>query len=428
MWPILKSIKTFFKSRLNSWQKALTVLGCMTGAVLSIGLIAGGIAAIPFTGGASLMPAWLGMIFFIVLVTGSFGSAGKYIGMSIDTLISNEKPTNEKIATVAGCLVGLIVSVLAIPLHSFGVGFIAEHAAVAAWEVILPFIPLTIGAFGSACSYIGRSIDALTNNKTIFDLFRKYSRAAQKQREQMPLMSSSGQAVRASLSVKCDDAPGFRNPAGMEQSPANLAVPAEGMKRCRSAPCLSLFNPQWSRRSTESMQSRFTQCDEGIKKYLDMSKVTDSHLGFFARHFDRDRGKARAQAYLSLLNNAKTAFEQGVIAYALLAAHDGKTLKNIVCAQMGFHSLREARNKLGWYIRQSLASRAELRLLENEVISRIVKYTNDKKSYASGCYDDALEILETLARSAACASNRMQFTQSGNDMPDLKAEIRSIAV
>jgi len=168
---MLRKIGNFFTSRLNSFQKGLTLLGCIFGCALSIALVLTGLAAIPFTGPGSLLPMWLGTLIFITLVTGSFGSAGKYMGLSIDTILNKEKLNNEKIATVAGCSIGFILSILAIPLHFVGIGIIAEKISIPVWEVILEFIPLTIGSFGSACSYIGKSIDALTNGKTIVDVF-----------------------------------------------------------------------------------------------------------------------------------------------------------------------------------------------------------------------------------------------------------------
>ncbi|OGT41460.1 MAG: hypothetical protein A3F42_00445 [Gammaproteobacteria bacterium RIFCSPHIGHO2_12_FULL_37_34] len=169
----VRKIVYFFKNRFNSCQKALTTLGCIIGVPLSIILIITGVAAIPFTGASSLLPSSLALLLFLVIVTGSFASAGKYIGLSLDTILNKEQLTNEKIATIAGCCIGLTLSIVAIPLHFVGVRFILEKAAIAMWALFTYFVPLTIGAFGSACSYIGRSIDTITNQKTIFDFFEK---------------------------------------------------------------------------------------------------------------------------------------------------------------------------------------------------------------------------------------------------------------
>ncbi len=172
MWPILKKSYVFLKSCLNDYQKLFTILGCLLGLVLAIVLIAGGIAAIPFVGPGSLLPLWLGSMLFALLVTGSFGSAGKFIGLSIDTILNKEKLTNEKIGTVAGCALGVVISILSIPLHFVGLTLIARGIILPAMKIIWPFIPLTIGMFGSACAYIGRVVDIFTGDKTVIDLLK----------------------------------------------------------------------------------------------------------------------------------------------------------------------------------------------------------------------------------------------------------------
>src|SRR3990167_1880114 len=170
MW-IVKKISDLYRNRFKSFQDLLVLIGCVVGIPLAIILVLTGIAAIPFTGGTSLLPALIGTALFVLLVTGSCASAGNYIGLSIDSMIKKEPLTNAKIATIAGCIIGVALSIVAIPLGFVGVPFIVEKATIPLWTLFLCFVPLTVGRFGSACSYIGRAVDTAVG--TLANFFRK---------------------------------------------------------------------------------------------------------------------------------------------------------------------------------------------------------------------------------------------------------------
>ncbi|MBX3709434.1 MAG: hypothetical protein KIT56_03695 [Gammaproteobacteria bacterium] len=400
MISLIRKISHFFKTRLNSFQKIFTILGCITGFGLSIAFIASGIAAIPFTGGGSLLLGGIAAALFIVLVTGSFGSAGKYIGLSIDTIISKEKVTNEKIATVAGCLIGLIISLLAVPLNYVGVGFIAEKAAVASWEILLPFIPLTIGAFGSACSYIGRSIDALTGGKTIFDLFSNKNIPSKQNEEKKPLHEPENIVTNNNILNSQDMNKNFSMKKSLSLpcfSPGDLKRKdnSRPLKRSCSVGQIGI-KTHHSNKQSLNKSVNITNARSGIEAYLRLSREQNSHLGFFSKCFDSERGKIRAEIYLKLLSSLETDSQKTVIIYSLLASDDGTMLKEQVSKNMGYKDSDTAKTEFAVLIKKQVPLN-RLRLLNNEVISPLVKYTNNMKTLDSGYYDDALECLKMLS-------------------------------
>ena len=162
------AIRNFFK-QFNTFQKAFITFGCLIGLPLGVLLVLLGAAALPFIG----LPLWLAIPIFVILVTGNFASAGDYVGQSIDAIRSIKKDglNIEKVATIFGCILGLALSIIAIPFHAIGVRFIVDKALIPIGTKLAYFFPLNMGQFGSAFSYIGRAIDNLY--KAFVNFFKK---------------------------------------------------------------------------------------------------------------------------------------------------------------------------------------------------------------------------------------------------------------
>ncbi len=355
MW---KKIREFFTSRFDTYQKVLMLVGLIIGLPLSIALVAGGIAAIPFTGGASAIPAWLGYTLFIFLTTGAFISTGNYLGIMIDTVKDKEKPNNEKIGNFICCSLGLIFSIVTVP---FGIA--------AGWNILAASATFltTIGNFGSAGTRLSRIIDNLTNNKTIFDL----------------------------VSSKPDKI------ASVDVNPSKEIIVSPPRRRLSEVPSLkparrwsfSDIQGELSRRPTvkninniipdinpivvnpsEELNKKFAA---GINTY---SALKGSHLSWVTRLFDGNRGAKRANVYQTLFTNAKSEFEKNVIAYSLFASDDGETLQNTMFQEMGYTSLEEARNKLSKSILSEINSDDKKEInttVLNKAIGSIVKKANN---------------------------------------------------
>lgn len=356
IFKLIKNVHAFFKNRLNSFQKILTVLGCVTGFIAAILLIVTGVAAIPFTGGASLLPLWLGIPIFILLVTGSFGSAGKYVGMSIDTLLEEEKANNEKIATFIGCIIGFIISLLGIPLHFVGLPIIAQNANLSLWKLLFPFIPLTVNAFGSACSKVGKAVDACTNGKTIFDLMR--SKKMNENIESMTLAANETHHV----SIKK-----LTSISNVREQLTNH---------------LSRFNKK-------------EKLERGIHYYLSMSQQKNNSFHFFSRYSHQEKGVLRAKAYKALYKHTHSSFQRKVITYSLFASRDGRTLQKNVYQSLGYQSLKAAKEAMRLQIKTELTSMTKMKILNQFVIKPIIVNANTNKSFKSGVFDDALDILKS---------------------------------
>jgi hypothetical protein len=393
-------VKFFFK-KFDTFQKLFTFLGCGFGLLLAIILLVSGIAAIPFTGGASLLPTAAAIPFFIFLLTGGMGSAGKYIGLSIDTIIDKEKPTNEKLATLIGCAIGALLTILAFPLKFVGVGFIVEFIHVPLWEIALLFVPLTIGAFGSAASYIARVCDTAFNQKTILDLLFK----PKLEDNQTTIVNAIFPPQQKTHSCQNNAIDNKQLESTLEKTQSqDINVKRSRPTLIKARSCQQIINKNQKKPVLESSPSSFFI--QGIHSYLNMPRYDNSHLHWTSIFFDNKRGLNRALTYLQLFRAAQSELEKDIIAYSLFASLEGKTLQKVVFTKMGFHSLSVAqaffKNKIdsGILTKQTEKKQSEInkdipvqKKLDHRVIAEIVKKANNNVSVSSGKYTEAISSL-----------------------------------
>lgn len=374
----LGKVRHFFKTRFNTYQKVLTSLGLIFGFILAIVLVFGGIAAIPFIGPGSFMPIGLAIALFIFLTAGSFASAGRYLGTAIDTVLTDkEKPNNEKLATLIGSILGLIITIAAFPFCCVGVGIMAVSAPI--WLIIMAFIPLTPGALASSSSYVGRFIDYFTGGKTVLDgIYALQDHARYGPSENIPAhlpIHPLPKLKRASSGALHQE----------EERPAQL-------KRSYSS-VADIHN------KLNVLSKKMRHFDDGIEKYLTMPRDPQAtHLHWLSSYFDNERGMIRASTYRYLFAHAGSEFEKKVIVFSLLASNDGATLQKQVYEAMKYTSLDAARKELEEAIRTDIKNDSVIKdLLNHSVIASIIKNTNKKKSVDSDEFDRALDILNGIS-------------------------------
>ena len=289
--------KIFIKLRYRyNFERAFQLIFGILGFIISIALIVGGLAAVPFTGGASLLPVWLGWLIFSAIFTTVFLVAGRMLGIVIDTIISairGEKINNEKLGSAIGCVVGIIIAVLAWPLHFFYIPYVVSLALMPLWEAFLIFIPVVISMIATVGRNIGRVIDVETQDNIVTS---------------------------------------FRGIYEYFMGTTNSILAANNVQEEKKVD------------STLVIMSAVNSTIQGIEEY---KKLDGSHLNSVVKLIDPDTGKKRAEIYLFLLqNNTRIEFDlqRAIILYTMLEYGGGPTLKQEVKKAVGEETVRELDN------------------------------------------------------------------------------------
>src|SRR5437868_5083086 len=95
---IISRVYQYLRKRYYTYESVFQLLGAVAGVAVATTLLAMGVAALPFTGGISLLPAWLAGIIYFGVVSTTFLAAGRFVGITLDALTSKEKSNNEKLA------------------------------------------------------------------------------------------------------------------------------------------------------------------------------------------------------------------------------------------------------------------------------------------------------------------------------------------
>lgn len=335
---ILQGLGKFFKyiwSRYHTFENTLQAAGMMTGFVVSIILLSAGIAAVPFTGGASLLPAWIGMLAFIGIVTTTFLAAGRMIGITIDTVINfiqGDRVNNEKLATAIACVVGLIFAGLALPLNFFVVPFISSAAMIPTWEGFMIFLPVTVSTIASIGRHLGRTFDRHVKQKiSIHDVINKL--VSWFKRKEMVIEMNS--RVTHDRLVN-----GHR---GIE---------------------IYLGN-------------------RGDQEYKHQATKPPTAPGGWARYFDPETGKNRATVYRKMLKDKRTPkdLQKAIVLYTMLKSGRGNVLKETVRESMGYSSVVEAKEDLRKYIHQHVQPVKYRKFLHEHVIGKLGLFADKGRKF-----------------------------------------------
>lgn len=231
----------------ESYQRKLTVFGIVCGLIVAIILLATGIAAAPFTGGLSLVPLWLGLPLFCLTTVGSFASAFSYVGKAVDTFVDGrEKVNNERLATVVGCVLGLGLSVLALLFSFTPIAWLATLSLTQSQAAPI-FIPLAVGMLASACSYIGRGLDALMKERTVLDFYAWLKTKFVKPENETgySLVSTSSLQIVSRISISSDDSATSTSTSTPREEVGYQSVLRKPLRRTQSAPDLgTLYTPE----------------------------------------------------------------------------------------------------------------------------------------------------------------------------------------
>lgn len=321
----------YLRKRYNSFENSFQLAGAIIGFILSIVLIATGVALIPFTGGASLLPMWLGCIIFVGIFTTAFLAAGRMLGIMFDTVLDiyhGRKINNEKLATAVACCFALILAAVAWPLHFLYIPYVVSSAVLPIWEAFLIFIPILISIIAAVGRHIGRAIDRQVRQKgNIYDFFKKIYDYGKK---------------------------GYVSLIGEENIDQELQIIS----------------------STLKINEAVAKAIEGIKEYQELD---GSHLGVLVTLFDPDTGKERADTYYWLLNNHKsvtTDLQKAIIIYAMLAHDYGPTLNQKVRNKMGNEMVVE----LDKYIDANVAPKAR-RFMEEKIVTPLSLFAGYSKRF-----------------------------------------------
>ncbi len=177
MMKYLSSITSYFKERLNTWEKRCLVLGGTAGLTVAIIALTLGVAASPFTGGGSLVAA-LGVILFY---TAAGAGSLKYIGKGIDSIVDLNQTgntNNARLAALSGATVGLGLGVASLFCPAIGaIGTLINLFQIDKLAIWLASSLLTLGWTGFAAAgaeRMGAIVDAHTAGQSVAIKFFKW--------------------------------------------------------------------------------------------------------------------------------------------------------------------------------------------------------------------------------------------------------------
>jgi hypothetical protein len=333
------NIFRYLWDRYSSFENVFQLLGLIIGFIVSIILLAAGVAAIPFTGGASLLPAWIGALAFFFIVTTTFLAAGRMMGILIDTVIDfiqGVRVNNEKLATAIACAVGLIFVVAALPLHFVVVPFIAAEAVIPVWQGFMIFLPATISSIAAIGRHIGRTIDRHVQQKiSTHDLLNKV----------VGWIKGEEQVADLRNTVTHD----------------------------------KLVDGHWG--------IKLYLGNRGVEKYqyLTVAKPIPpaTLVASIKSRFDPKTGKNRGVVYHNMLKdkNAPTDLQKAIVLYTMLKSGRGRALRETVRENMGYGSVVEAKEDLRKYIHQHLLALEDRKFLQEHVTNKLGLFANNGKTF-----------------------------------------------
>jgi len=100
-------------------------------------------------------------------------SSSKFFNMFKHLALRIFKSNNRSLATVFGCLGGLTIGIILVVEHQVSIAIIGVPDSVA-WDIVT--VLLATGTGGNLSSYMGATVDILSNEKTIFDLIGSFCR------------------------------------------------------------------------------------------------------------------------------------------------------------------------------------------------------------------------------------------------------------
>lgn len=409
----------FFKKR-YSLEHAFQLLGGFLGFFISLALLIGGIAAVPFTGGASLVPVWVGWLIFVGLVTTTTLAFGRFFGITLDTMISSQKSNNEKLATVAAFVVSMLIAGLASPLAYASAPFLNVFAYKSPWGMMVAFFISTSQSITSIGRHIGRTVDKHFDQKTLPDRFKKIGAYIQ---NTFGLGNEEAQEVIAE-DMHADIANQARNAtAGIIDY---LQQPREG-QGSHLSPSSQLFDYKAGTRRGIVLLKLMGALE--IEEQALREAALKEELLQEAANNGMNLG--RIELRVEEMRQKNCNLQKAIILYTMLGAAEGRKLKKMVCEKMGYRKkmnaddgdgydkpVEAAQQFFGRYIRQQLAVRANndrvlikknMEYLVSHVICKLGLYfDNNKRLYKAKEQEEIAEVKDLNRQDAAFDAKKLR--------------------